>query len=77
MSSADLRPFPITCSYLPAFFLKKLVGFLENVPVQQPGDEPRSLAWGYVYCLGLLSAALMDAVVSGQLWFGEPIPLDV
>ncbi|KAL8277515.1 hypothetical protein RQP46_010070 [Phenoliferia psychrophenolica] len=55
--------------YLPAFFLQRLVAFLENVPETEPGAPPRSLAWGYVYCLGLLASALMDAVVSGQLWF--------
>ncbi|KAK4700303.1 hypothetical protein P7C70_g5949, partial [Phenoliferia sp. Uapishka_3] len=55
--------------YLPAFFLQRLVAFLEVAPEVKPGDEPRSLAWGYVFCLGLLASALMDAVVSGQLWF--------
>ena len=57
-------------SYLPAFFLQRLVAFLEHVPETDPGAPPRSLAWGYVFCLGLLASALMDAVVSGQLWFG-------
>lgn len=58
--------------YLPAFFLQKFVAFLEHSPKRAPGDDaPRSLAWGYAFCLGLLVAALLDAVVGGQLWFGE------
>ncbi|KAM0756050.1 P-loop containing nucleoside triphosphate hydrolase protein [Meredithblackwellia eburnea MCA 4105] len=55
--------------YLPAFFLQRLIAFLENRPISAPGEPAPSLAWGYVYCLGLLSAALLDAVISGQLWF--------
>ncbi|KAI5478748.1 ATP-binding cassette transporter [Pseudohyphozyma bogoriensis] len=55
--------------YLPAYFLQQLVQFLEYVPDRSPSSPPRSLAWGYVYCLGLFTAAVLDALVSGQLWF--------
>jgi hypothetical protein len=52
--------------YLPAFFLQKLVAFLE---VSSNRDREASLAWGYAYCLGLLVSLALDALVSGQLWF--------
>lgn len=55
--------------YLPAFFLQKFVAFLEVPSNPDPSAPARSLAWGYAFCLGLLVAALLDAVVSGQLWF--------
>jgi ABC-type multidrug transport system fused ATPase/permease subunit len=51
--------------YLPAFFLQRLVSFLEN----RPKGTDASLQWGYVYCVGLLVSAVIEAIVSGQLWF--------
>lgn len=56
--------------YLPALFLQKLVAFLEVVPELKEG-ETRSLAWGYAFCLGLLLSAVLEACVSGALWFGK------
>lgn len=56
--------------YLPALFLQKLVAFLEVVPDSKEG-ETRSLAWGYAFCLGLLLSAVLEACVSGGLWFGK------
>ncbi|GAA6039699.1 hypothetical protein JCM8097_001359 [Rhodosporidiobolus ruineniae] len=52
--------------YLPAFFLQRLVAFLEERP---PPGETRSMQWGYVYCIGLFASAVFEAIVSGQLWF--------
>lgn len=43
------------------------MAFLE-VP-KDPDAPPRSMAWGYVYCLGLLGSALAEAIIGGQLWF--------
>lgn len=51
--------------YLPAFFLQRLVSFLED----RPKGSTESLQWGYVYCVGLLVGALAEAIVGGQLWF--------
>ncbi|SGY80268.1 BQ5605_C008g05343 [Microbotryum silenes-dioicae] len=51
--------------YLPAYFLQRFVKFLEDRN-QTPGG---SLRWGYTYSLGLFSAAVLDALIGGQLWF--------
>lgn len=56
-------------SYLPAFFLQKLVKFLE-VPAEG-GQRPESYAWGYIFCLGLLGSFLLEALVGNMMWFGE------
>lgn len=34
-----------------------------------PSNADRSLQWGYVYCVGLLVGAVVESLVSGQLWF--------
>lgn len=34
-----------------------------------PSNVDRSLQWGYVYCVGLLVGAVVESLVSGQLWF--------
>ncbi|BGP24141.1 ATP-binding cassette transporter [Rhodotorula toruloides] len=52
--------------YVPAFFLQRLVLFLEN---RSSPDSDQSLRWGYVYCVGLLVGAVVESLVSGQLWF--------
>ncbi|GAA5864423.1 hypothetical protein JCM1840_000490 [Sporobolomyces johnsonii] len=52
--------------YVPAFFLQRLVHFLEQ---RSDESESRSLAWGYVFCAGLLVGAVAESLVSGQLWF--------
>ncbi|GAA6040411.1 hypothetical protein NBRC10512_001368 [Rhodotorula toruloides] len=51
--------------YVPAFFLQRLVLFLE----ERPTSPDQSLQWGYVYCVGLLVGAVVESLVSGQLWF--------
>lgn len=51
--------------YLPAFFLNKLLKFLE-VSNQVEGKDK---AIGYAYCLGLLLSLLLDAIATGQLWY--------
>ncbi|GAA5895239.1 hypothetical protein JCM6882_006625 [Rhodosporidiobolus microsporus] len=48
--------------YAPAFFLQQTVAFLED-------REGREAQWGYVYCVGLFASFVIEAVVSGQLWF--------
>ncbi|GAA6024648.1 hypothetical protein JCM8202_000420 [Rhodotorula sphaerocarpa] len=54
--------------YAPAFFLQKLVHFLETREERaERGDT--SLHWGYVYCVGLLMGSVFETLVSGQLWF--------
>ncbi|GAA5991895.1 hypothetical protein JCM10908_002259 [Rhodotorula pacifica] len=54
--------------YAPAFFLQKLVHFLETRKERaEQGDL--SLHWGYVYCVGLLVGSVLETLVSGQLWF--------
>lgn len=51
--------------YLPAFFLQKVVAFLERTSEGQ--DKDRIL--GYAYCLGLLLALVLDAISTQQLWY--------
>ncbi|GAA5861561.1 hypothetical protein JCM8547_008073 [Rhodosporidiobolus lusitaniae] len=56
--------------YAPAFFLQRLVAFLEDRQAQTPDErENGSIQWGLVYCVGLLMSNVVEAVVSGQLWF--------
>ncbi|GAA5837596.1 hypothetical protein JCM11251_002021 [Rhodosporidiobolus azoricus] len=64
--------------YAPAFFLQQLVAFLENrdspsLPTSpsspSPNPERQETQWGYVYCVGLFASFVVEAVVSGQLWF--------
>ncbi|KAK4052550.1 hypothetical protein OIO90_004318 [Microbotryomycetes sp. JL221] len=54
--------------YLPAFFLQRLVAFLE-VPNDSDERSKQPMAWGYVYCLGLLVSYLLEALVGNMLWF--------
>lgn len=63
------NPFWFACSYAPAFFLQKLVHFLETRQDRASRGDV-SLHWGYVYCVGLLVGSVLEALVSGQLWFG-------
>lgn len=51
--------------YAPAFFLRKIVEFLEN----EDGPDTKSAAMGYTYCAGLLIAMVLESIVSGQLWY--------
>lgn len=51
--------------YLPAFFLRKVVGFLE-VANQVKGREK---TLGYAYCFGLLVSLVLDTIMTGQLWY--------
>ncbi|KAL7336764.1 P-loop containing nucleoside triphosphate hydrolase protein [Rhodotorula toruloides] len=36
---------------------------------ERPTSPDQSLQWGYVYCVGLLVGAVVESLVSGQLWF--------
>ncbi|GAA6021159.1 hypothetical protein JCM10207_008338 [Rhodosporidiobolus poonsookiae] len=54
--------------YLPAFFLQRVVAFLETRNERAAAGDT-SLQWGYVYCVGLLVSAVVESLVSGQLWF--------
>lgn len=51
--------------YAPAFFLRKIIEFLEL----SEGSDNKSTALGYTYCAGLLIAMLLESIVSGQLWY--------
>ncbi|GAA6061872.1 hypothetical protein JCM10212_000513 [Sporobolomyces blumeae] len=57
--------------YLPAFFLQRLVHYLERrEAVSIPDPEPEtSVAWGYLFIAGLFVSAVTEALVAGQLWF--------
>jgi hypothetical protein len=48
-----------------AFFMKKLVFFLEVRGT--PGEE--DVNYGYAYCAGLILGLHAKAIISGQLWF--------
>lgn len=61
----------IVPSYMPAFFLQKLVAFLEEPASDDPSVPKQSFAWGYVFCLGLLVSFLLEAIVGGQLWLSK------
>lgn len=52
--------------YSSAFFLQKLVGFLEA----RGTDQAQTLQWAYVYVIGLFAGIVIESLVSGQLWFG-------
>ncbi|GAA5827202.1 hypothetical protein JCM3770_000322, partial [Rhodotorula araucariae] len=51
--------------YVPAFFLQRLVRFLE----QRGTAEEQSMQWAYVYVVGLFAGAVIESLVEGQLWF--------
>jgi len=57
--------------YLPAFFLQRIVHFLElreviTIP-EDPNSEYTSSSWGYLFCAGLLVSAVTEALVAGQV----------
>lgn len=51
--------------YLPAFFLNRLLQFLEV----ENRVERRDKTMGYAYCFGLLLSLILDAIATGQLWY--------
>ena len=51
--------------YLPAFFLQKVVAFLEIA--HQVGGNDKAL--GYAYCFGLFISLVLDALITQQLWY--------
>ncbi|CAH7666033.1 hypothetical protein PPACK8108_LOCUS348 [Phakopsora pachyrhizi] len=51
--------------YAPAFFLRKIIAFLEK----SDPEEVKGIAIGYTYCAGLLLSMLFESIVSGQLWY--------
>ena len=60
--------------YLPAFFLQRIVLYLEQLPTAPPTPSGQ-IPYGYVYSLGLLASLAVAALVDGQLWWGEHSPL--
>jgi len=50
--------------YSPAFFLQRLVRFLE---LDGTPDQPER-AWGWFYCAGLFGANAVTYLLTGQLW---------
>lgn len=51
--------------YLPAFFLQKVVKFLERS--HETADNDKTL--GYAYCFGLLLSLVLDTLATSQLWY--------
>ncbi|KAF8507555.1 multidrug resistance-associated ABC transporter [Gautieria morchelliformis] len=50
--------------YAPAFFLQRLVKFLE---VNKSG-EAKDIRWGWVYCAGLFLTNALSHLINGHLW---------
>ncbi|KAF8518400.1 multidrug resistance-associated ABC transporter [Hysterangium stoloniferum] len=50
--------------YSPAFFLQKLVKFLETSKT----GEVKDIRWGWVYCIGLFVSNATIFLLTGQLW---------
>ena len=48
--------------YVPAYFLRELISYLENDP------ERTDTRWGWVYCIGLFSSNAITYLLTGQLW---------
>ncbi|BGP39463.1 hypothetical protein JCM10449v2_003413 [Rhodotorula kratochvilovae] len=51
--------------YVPAFFLQRLVRFLE----MRGTADAQTMQWAYVYVVGLFAGAVVESLVEGQLWF--------
>lgn len=60
-----------TLYYLPAFFLQKVVSYLE---VSNEGKQ-QNRALGFAYCFGLLLALLLDAITTSALWYISTVQL--
>jgi len=57
--------------YLPAFFLQRIVHFLElreqiKLP-EDPNTEYTTSSWGYLFCAGLLISAVAESLIAGQV----------
>ncbi|TFK48986.1 P-loop containing nucleoside triphosphate hydrolase protein [Heliocybe sulcata] len=48
--------------YAPAFFLRRLVNYMEVDP------ERKNRSWGFAYCAGLFFANCVTYLLTGQLW---------
>jgi hypothetical protein len=48
--------------YVPAYFLRELVSYLEQDP------EKNNRAWGWAFCVGLFLSNAIMYLLSGQLW---------
>ncbi|KAH9916981.1 multidrug resistance-associated ABC transporter [Epithele typhae] len=57
--------------YTPAFFLKRVVYYLEVDP------ERENRAWGFVYCVGLFLTNAIMLTTTGQLWSVSTTTLQV
>ena len=55
--------------YLPAFFLQRIVLYLEQLPTAPPTPAGQ-IPYGYVYSLGLFASLAVAALVDGQMWWG-------
>ncbi|TFK92526.1 multidrug resistance-associated ABC transporter [Polyporus arcularius HHB13444] len=60
-----------TMFYLPAFFLQRVVRYLEV----DPGRESRG--WGFVFCIGLFVSNAATQILTGQLWSFSTTTLQV
>ncbi|KAI0717016.1 multidrug resistance-associated ABC transporter [Earliella scabrosa] len=57
-----LAPVAATMFYVPAFFLQRVVRYLEVDPLRE------SRGWGFVFCAGLFFSNAVTQLVTGQLW---------
>lgn len=57
--------------YLPAFFLQKVVSYLE---VANEGKQ-QNRTLGFAYCFGLLLALVLDAITTSALWYISTVQL--
>lgn len=58
--------------YLPAFFLQKVVSYLE---VANDGKQQQNRTLGFAYCFGLLLALVLDAITTSALWYISTVQL--
>ncbi|GAA97476.1 hypothetical protein E5Q_04155.1 [Mixia osmundae IAM 14324] len=70
-AQAILAGITALCYYLPAFFLQKVVHFLEDPADGSSGADTRreQKRYGYAYCLGLFLSLTVLACLNGALWY--------
>ncbi|TFK22034.1 multidrug resistance-associated ABC transporter [Coprinopsis marcescibilis] len=59
--------------YGPAFFVSRLIGFLEREDKGENSDERwkgggEDAMWGWVYVFGILASRTVSCLIAGQLW---------
>ncbi|KAG8706829.1 hypothetical protein FRC08_000842 [Ceratobasidium sp. 394] len=62
--------------YIPAWFIKQFVQFLELTRDSNPTPDI-DMRWGWVYCAGLMLSSLAVHVVAGQLWSVSTLRLQI